>query len=333
MRKPSHYHEVPVPSPEAAGRNHADPSSSELSAERMATQYQPRGASRETKVATLSRFACRLIDRLTGKAYAANDLPEIVQQKTYAGEPVNAVRASLTVNPTGTNNSVDYTAVVYGIAGENVSVAYTAPVQTGLDVSVSGDAITVACGTKHRMVVTGTLSPDATGTLVYAGDDNDVKMWSSDGTRDNPPSSGSYTVIMSFMIAETLYWKIIHYTDGGEPDGIWISEEYKEFPDGLSYVIHDTETGTPTVTAALPTAQQVIDAVEADAEASDLVTPAANGTVTGAVAAVAAAHLSGGVDGTPAKLGRTATDGTDVWTALVEDNTTSQHSWVKTFNG
>ena len=35
--------------------------------------------------------------------------------------------------------------------------------------------------------------------------------------------------------------------------------------------------------------------------------------------------------GTPAPLGRLATDGTDVWTALKDDNTTRQDGWVKTF--
>jgi hypothetical protein len=41
-----------------------------------------------------------------------------------------------------------------------------------------------------------------------------------------------------------------------------------------------------------------------------------------------------GVDevlGTPATLGRLATDGTDVWTALKNDPTTTQDGWVKTF--
>jgi len=44
--------------------------------------------------------------------------------------------------------------------------------------------------------------------------------------------------------------------------------------------------------------------------------------------------LTGGadqIDGTPGKLGRIATDGTDVWTAMVENQTTTQAGWVKTF--
>ena len=46
--------------------------------------------------------------------------------------------------------------------------------------------------------------------------------------------------------------------------------------------------------------------------------------------------VNGGTDevlGTPARLGRTATDGTDVWTALKDDPTTTQDGWVKTFTG
>ena len=48
-------------------------------------------------------------------------------------------------------------------------------------------------------------------------------------------------------------------------------------------------------------------------------------------------ELSGGVDeipavlGTPADLGRLATDGTDVWMALKDDPTTTQDGWVKIF--
>lgn len=45
--------------------------------------------------------------------------------------------------------------------------------------------------------------------------------------------------------------------------------------------------------------------------------------------------LTGGTDatpGTPAKLGRIATDGTSVWTALKDDQTITQDGWVKTYD-
>lgn len=247
----------------------------------------------------------------------------------FDGEPVNAVQATLTVNPDGVNNSIDYTAVAYGIAGHNVSVRYTAPAQAELDVSVADNAITVACGTKHRMVITGTLSPDVTGTLVYAGQSDGeptMNLWTSDGELTYP-ESGSWT--KAEIVAEGGSCQLIHYTDG-EIDGSWASTETDaDYPDGLTYVADDAETGTPTVTAALPTAQQVIDAVEANAEASALVTVAANGTVTGAVAAVVAANLSGGVDGTPGKLGRTASDGSRVWFNTATNLTITNNNWIE----
>lgn len=37
--------------------------------------------------------------------------------------------------------------------------------------------------------------------------------------------------------------------------------------------------------------------------------------------------------GTPGRLGRKANDGTDEWTAMKNDNTTTQDGWVKTFSG
>ena len=37
--------------------------------------------------------------------------------------------------------------------------------------------------------------------------------------------------------------------------------------------------------------------------------------------------------GTPGVLGRIATDGTDVWTALKDNPTNTQDGWVKTYNG
>lgn len=57
------------------------------------------------------------------------------------------------------------------------------------------------------------------------------------------------------------------------------------------------------------------------------------------IEATAGVTLTGGSDlvpavpGTPAYLGRTATDGTDVWTAFTDNYTTTQNGWVKTFTG
>lgn len=231
-------------------------------------------------------------------------ITEAERRKTVAvvadDAPVNETKATLTVNPAGANNSVDYTAVANGTGGEAVSVRYTAPVQASLDVSVAGKAITVACGTKHRMVVTGTLVPDATGDLISAGEVNSHHFWSTDGTI-NPAAVGAWVM----LILQLDGTGVLERWTGGSIDGFWVSSDTGDWPDGLTYVADSAlETGTPVVAAALPTAQQVLDAVEASTEATALVTVAANGTVTGAVAAVTAANLAGGVDATtsPAPL-------------------------------
>lgn len=63
-----------------------------------------------------------------------------------AGAPVNAVRASGTVNPTGNDNGLTYTARAYGTEGNSITVAYTDPGGTtaALAVSVARQAITVS---------------------------------------------------------------------------------------------------------------------------------------------------------------------------------------------
>lgn len=148
----------------------------------------------------------------------------------FAGTPVNAVAATGTLNPAGADNSILFTALTKGTAGNGITVQYA--------ISGVGDAV---------------LSVGVIGNAILV-------------------TAGSATL-----------------------------------------------------------ASAVITAVNEDAEAAALVLAAASGTVTGAIAAVAATALTGGINGTPAKLGRIATDGTDVWTALVEDPTVTQAGWVKTF--
>lgn len=76
-----------------------------------------------------------------------------------------------------------------------------------------------------------------------------------------------------------------------------------------------------------------------DAPSTIIDCTAGAGLQTTVIEATAGVTLTGGsnvvpaVPGTPGRLGRLATDGTDVWTALVENQTTTQAGWVKTFTG
>ncbi len=243
----------------------------------------------------------------------------------YDGEPVNAVSAYVTLNPAGADNSIYVEAKVLGVAGNDFTVAITTPVQAAITTSVDGENVVVACGTKHRMVVTGTLDPNAAGTLIYAGQNEGYPIhpdFSTDGT-NSIPESGNFIRLIPSGSGATTIWALEMYTDG-VITGIWASSTAAAFPNGLTYVADDTETGTPVVTAALPTAAQTIAASE-----NTLVTLAASGTVTGTIAAVTSTALAHGLDGTPAQLGRLATDGTKIWMALVEDLTVTQSSWTE----
>lgn len=73
-------------------------------------------------------------------------------------EPVDAVRASLVVNPTGDDNALAFTAVAYGTQGNAISIAYLDPEaeDATLSVSVDGKAITVSLATDETGDITST---------------------------------------------------------------------------------------------------------------------------------------------------------------------------------
>jgi hypothetical protein len=66
----------------------------------------------------------------------------------YAGEPANAVAATITIDPTGADNSILYTADTKGAAGNGISVQYaiSGSGSTVLSVAVTGNAILVTAG-------------------------------------------------------------------------------------------------------------------------------------------------------------------------------------------
>jgi hypothetical protein len=75
-----------------------------------------------------------------------------------AGAPVNAVRATASVNPTGDDNALTFTAVEYGTGGNSLSVTYVDPGQNdaALSVVVAGPAIVVRLATGETGTITST---------------------------------------------------------------------------------------------------------------------------------------------------------------------------------
>jgi hypothetical protein len=194
--------------------------------------------------------------------------------------------ATLLVNPDGTNNSFDVTAQTAGNLGNLLSFQIFSPiVSAATTVSIIGNKqIRVQPGTKARMIITGTLtdgtSPVTFPTLFYAGVNGGLEYWTDTGNVD----SFDYS---AFGIPTD--WNLNTTIGTGAS---WSSGDSYNYPDSAEYTPSGDATGTPIVTAGISSAAHAIAAVNA---ATDIVTAAANGTVTGAVAAYAETFLAGGL--------------------------------------
>lgn len=99
---------------------------------------------------------------LTGGEYTATVAEALTETaaliQSGSGAPVDAVRASLSVNPAGDENALLYTAVAYGVGGNAISIAYTDPGanDAALAVSVFGNQITVSLATGGAGAITST---------------------------------------------------------------------------------------------------------------------------------------------------------------------------------
>lgn len=104
----------------------------------------------------------RILDE-TGRRYRLR--PE-------SGTPVHGAAATLTVNPTGTNNSVLYTANTVGSAGNGISIEYalSGSGSAVLSVAVSGSNILITAGsaTVASAVITAVNADAAASALVTA---------------------------------------------------------------------------------------------------------------------------------------------------------------------
>ena len=76
--------QIPDPHVDFAGRNNLD-SSGKNSFRRKAKLFAPENTNMEEMVSTVSRYALRLIDRVTGKAYSADELQEKITAAATVG--------------------------------------------------------------------------------------------------------------------------------------------------------------------------------------------------------------------------------------------------------
>lgn len=208
------------------------------------------------------------------------------------------VAATLLVNPTGDNNSFDVTAQTAGNLGNLMSFQIFSPiVSAATTVSIIGNKqIRVQPGTKARMIVTGTLTdgtnPVTFPELIFAGTLAGISTWSSDGSITAPLTGTWYSCDHQPSGGVSYLRRYVDYVN----DAAWYSDTIVAWPDMITnFEGANSETGTATVTAAVSSAEQVLTAINDTVATSALVTAAANGTVTGAVAAYAETFLAGGL--------------------------------------
>lgn len=208
--------------------------------------------------------------------------------------------ASVTINPTGADNSFTLTAVEAGEDGNDITFAMVMADVDEPAVEVVADAITVTAATydaDEAILISGTLT-DGTSPVIFPvllkGTDGFDTTYSDNGSAF-PPSDGThYLLQLAFGIWQLT---ITNYIAGAPVTGsIWDAADGPADPTAATgWAPNAPATGTPSLSfLAASTAQQVIDAINADPEASALALAAASGTVTGAVAAVDTTSLSGG---------------------------------------
>lgn len=121
---------------------------------------------------------------------------------TNAGAPVDAVQASKSINPTGDDNAIVFTARDYGTAGNSITVQYVDPgADSALSVSAAGPAITVTLAYAEAAIT-------STAAEVLAAIEADPKANSLvsvalDATDSNPDDgSGVVTAIAKTALAD-----------------------------------------------------------------------------------------------------------------------------------
>lgn len=235
--------------------------------------------------------------------------------------PIDGAAASVTINPAGSDNSVTYTAVTSGTAGNSITVAYASPsLVTGatLVVAVAGSAITVT-PRKRTMIVSGITNPaaangnyDYVSSIRYQSATHELVRAAVIGTPNK------YQWLLKALSGGTQYYSSVQID--------MATVTANRTPDDAVWGPWDAwsgATGTIAFSYALSTAQQVIEAVNAAAAAASLVTASASGTVTGAIAEVSATALTGGVEGTPGPAGHMVrVDGSGTYTVYLCDRST-----------
>lgn len=206
--------------------------------------------------------------------------------------PVTETFAELLIGSEAGNTAIYLTARTSGPSGNEISIILsdTEPVNSLVD--VQGTTITIH-KKKARMIVSGTSVPDMNGPLLFSGRAGGFSFWSSIGEAYEEPGVAVPNANSIYILGNRELSKI---GDVGS-EGLWISNTPGASADlSTDWGPDGSETGTVTITAAVATAEQIIDAINVHPAASLLVTAAGYGDSdgSGTVSTLAETNFSGG---------------------------------------
>jgi hypothetical protein len=212
--------------------------------------------------------------------------------------------ASVTINPTGDNNSILLTAVQSGPSGDLLSFESQDPPNDVVETIAFLDGLkTVVLPAQYaRMVISGSTTPDVSGILLYAGQRDGFAHWTSNGLSKNQNISESNEAVTLYN--NGAFWILEKAVGASIPTYSAGLESVATQPSGLSLDTLLYGSGVATITDAVSSAAQVIAAINASPNVSELLTASAVGDVTGAFGEVEQTFLTGGSTAiTPESLG------------------------------
>jgi hypothetical protein len=164
-----------------------------------------------------------------------------------AGAPDNAVRASLEIDPTGDDNALLFTARVYGVEGNAISVVYVDPAanDAALAVSVFRDAITISLATGEAGAIESTAAEVKAAVEANAASSALVAVTIVEGDGEGSSDDGSGVVTAMALAA----------LENGAGTGIG-----KALPGGLCIDTANSDVYRNDGTTAAPVWVQLADA-------------------------------------------------------------------------
>lgn len=200
----------------------------------------------------------------------------------------DAQAASVTLNPTGSNNDILITAAATGTDGNLLTAEIATSTGHALTVAKSANHILITAGSAHQITITG-LSADGIPENTKLIADPDGENWTPDGSAE-PPTDAPYITTSETTETEVTFAILIDLFNplfwlGTGPLG--------STPDQIeTWTPNIGSPGTPTLTASPPTAAQAIAAGNAALEETFANAPGSDGT--GTLAAVASTPFQGG---------------------------------------